>query len=55
VIGDHQVIFAGDHDRIELTHRSQDRRIYARGALTAALWAQGKKPGFYSMKDVISN
>jgi 4-hydroxy-tetrahydrodipicolinate reductase len=54
VVGDHSVIFAGPAERIELTHRAEDRMIFARGALHAALWARGKKPGLYSMADVLS-
>ena len=53
VIGDHSVIFAGPAERIELSHRAEDRMIFARGALTAALWGRGKKPGLYSMADVL--
>jgi 4-hydroxy-tetrahydrodipicolinate reductase len=53
VVGDHSVIFAGPAERIELTHRAEDRMIFARGALYAALWARGKKPGLYSMADVL--
>ena len=53
VVGDHSVTFAADGERIELAHRATDRRIYARGALRAALWAQGKGPGLYSMSDVL--
>jgi 4-hydroxy-tetrahydrodipicolinate reductase len=53
VVGDHSVIFAGPAERIELTHRAEDRMIFARGALHAALWARGKKPGLYSMTDVL--
>jgi 4-hydroxy-tetrahydrodipicolinate reductase len=53
VVGDHTVIFAGPAERIELTHRAEDRMIFARGALHAALWARGKKPGLYSMVDVL--
>ncbi len=53
VVGDHTVILAGPHERIELTHRAEDRMIFARGALTAARWGQGKKPGLYSMNDVL--
>jgi 4-hydroxy-tetrahydrodipicolinate reductase len=53
VVGDHSVIFAGPAERIELVHRAEDRMIFARGALKAALWARGKKPGFYSMADVL--
>jgi 4-hydroxy-tetrahydrodipicolinate reductase len=51
--GDHTVIFAGAMERIELTHRAEDRIMFAQGALKAALWAHGKKPGFYSMADVL--
>ena len=53
VVGDHSVIFAADGERIELAHRATDRRIYARGALRAALWAKDKAPGLYSMADVL--
>lgn len=53
VIGDHTVTFAGNSDVIEITHRSQSREIYAEGALKAALWAESKAPGFYSMRDVL--
>ena len=51
--GDHSVIFAGPIERIELTHRAEDRMIFAHGALKAAMWARGKKPGLYSMADVL--
>jgi 4-hydroxy-tetrahydrodipicolinate reductase len=53
VVGEHQVIFAGTAERLELVHRAEDRMIFARGALKAALWARGKKPGLYSMMDVL--
>jgi 4-hydroxy-tetrahydrodipicolinate reductase len=53
VAGEHSVIFAGPAERVELTHRAEDRMIFARGALHAALWARGKKPGLYSMADVL--
>jgi 4-hydroxy-tetrahydrodipicolinate reductase len=53
VVGDHSVIFAGPAERVELTHRAEDRMIFARGALRAALWARGQKPGLYSMADVL--
>jgi 4-hydroxy-tetrahydrodipicolinate reductase len=53
VVGDHSVIFAGPAERVELTHRAEDRMIFARGALHAALWARGRKPGLYSMADVL--
>jgi 4-hydroxy-tetrahydrodipicolinate reductase len=53
VVGEHSVTFAGPAERVELTHRAEDRLIFARGALHAALWARGKKPGLYSMADVL--
>jgi 4-hydroxy-tetrahydrodipicolinate reductase len=53
VVGDHTVIFAGAGERIELSHRAEDRGIFARGALAAALWTRGKAPGLYSMADVL--
>jgi 4-hydroxy-tetrahydrodipicolinate reductase len=53
VVGDHSVIFAGEGERIELTHRAAGRQIYAQGAVRAALWARGRKPGLYSMRDVL--
>jgi 4-hydroxy-tetrahydrodipicolinate reductase len=51
--GDHTVIFAGQAERLELAHKAEDRMIFARGALKAALWARGQKPGLYSMTDVL--
>jgi 4-hydroxy-tetrahydrodipicolinate reductase len=53
VVGDHSVIFAGPAERIELVHKAEDRMIFARGALKAALWARGRAPGVYSMADVL--
>ena len=53
IIGDHTVVFAGDGERIELTHKADDRSLFARGALKAVLWAKGRKPGLYSMMDVL--
>ena len=53
VAGEHQVIFAGPAERIELHHKAEDRMIFARGALKAALWARGRAPGLYSMLDVL--
>ncbi len=53
VVGDHTVFFAGPGERLELTHRAQDRQIFARGAVAAALWAQGRGPGLFSMRDVL--
>lgn len=53
VVGDHTVILAGEGERIELTHRAEDRTIFATGALKAALWGQGKGPGLFDMQDVL--
>ena len=53
VTGDHSVIFAGAMERIELTHSAEDRTMFAQGAVKAAMWARGQKPGFYSMADVL--
>jgi len=53
VVGEHTVIFAGPAKRIELVHKAEDRMIFARGALHAALWARDQKPGLYSMADVL--
>ncbi len=53
VVGDHSVIFAGTAERIELAHKAEDRMIFARGALKAALWARGRPAGVYSMADVL--
>jgi 4-hydroxy-tetrahydrodipicolinate reductase len=53
VVGEHSVIFAGPAERVELVHRAEDRMIFARGALKAALWARNQKPGLYSIMDVL--
>jgi 4-hydroxy-tetrahydrodipicolinate reductase len=53
VVGEHSVVFAGPHERIELAHKAEDRMIFARGAVTAALWARAQKAGLYSMADVL--
>jgi 4-hydroxy-tetrahydrodipicolinate reductase len=53
VVGDHTVMLAGPGERIEITHVAQDRSIFARGAVRAALWARGRKPGLYAMRDVL--
>ena len=53
VIGDHTVMFAGDVERVEITHKAQTREAFAAGALRAALWAAGRKPGIYTMRDVL--
>ena len=53
VAGDHLVVFAGDGERIELGHRAENRTIFARGAVTAALWLANKAPGRYAMREVL--
>jgi 4-hydroxy-tetrahydrodipicolinate reductase len=53
VVGDHSVMFASAGERLELVHRAEDRGIFARGALRAARWAWGRKPGLYDMQDVL--
>lgn len=53
IVGEHDVIFAAQGERITLRHIATDRRIFARGALKAALWGQGQQPGAYDMMDVL--
>ncbi|MFQ6018660.1 MAG: 4-hydroxy-tetrahydrodipicolinate reductase [Kiloniellaceae bacterium] len=53
VAGEHAVVFAGDGERIELVHKASTREVFARGAVRAALWARGRGPGLYGMKDVL--
>lgn len=53
VIGDHTVMFAGDVERVEITHKAQGREAFAAGALRAAQWAVGRAPGKYDMRDVL--
>lgn len=53
VVGEHTVMFLGDGERVELTHRATSRDQFARGALRAAQWVAGRKPGHYDMNDVL--
>ena len=53
VIGDHTVILAGNGERIELRHIAEDRGLFAAGAVKAALWGLNRKPGSYSMNDIL--
>lgn len=53
VVGEHEIILAGEQERITLGHIAEDRSIFARGALNAAAWGQDKKPGLYAMADVL--
>jgi len=53
ITGDHTVLFAGIGERVELRHMAHNRSVFARGAVTAAKWIAGKKPGLYTMRDVL--
>ena len=53
VVGDHTVMFAGELERVEITHKAQDRAAFAAGALKALAWAKGKAPGIYTMQHVL--
>jgi len=53
VVGRHSVLFAGDLEHITLSHEALDRRVFAAGAVRAALWAVGRPPGLYGMEDVL--
>jgi 4-hydroxy-tetrahydrodipicolinate reductase len=53
LIGDHQVLFISDMERVELGHRAADRRLFAAGAIRAARWIAGRNPGRYTMRDVL--
>jgi len=53
IVGDHAVIFAGNFETIQVSHRAYDRSVFAQGALMAARWVVGKKPGIYGMNDVL--
>lgn len=53
IVGEHTVLFAGEGERIEITHRASSRQTFAGGALRAAVWAAGQSPGRYDMNDVL--
>jgi 4-hydroxy-tetrahydrodipicolinate reductase len=53
IVGEHTVFFAGKGERIEITHRAHSRDTFAAGAVRAAKWVVGKKPGMYDMQDVL--
>lgn len=53
IVGEHSVIFAGESEVLTLSHSAIDRGLFARGAIAAAVWAQGKPPGIYDMQDVL--
>lgn len=53
IVGDHSVLFAGNYEVLELSHRAYDRSVFASGAVRAASWVVGRKPGVYGMADVL--
>jgi 4-hydroxy-tetrahydrodipicolinate reductase len=53
VVGDHTVLFAAEGERVEITHKASSRMTFAKGAVRAALWLQGRQPGLYDMQDVL--
>jgi 4-hydroxy-tetrahydrodipicolinate reductase len=53
VVGEHEIVFAGPGERVALRHVATDRMLFARGAVRAALWGQGREPGLYDMIDVL--
>lgn len=53
IVGEHTVLFAGEGERLEITHKATDRAIFARGALRAAQWLAHKPAGLYDMQDVL--
>lgn len=53
IVGDHAVLFSGNFETIQLSHRAYDRSVFAQGALKATRWVIGKKPGIYGMNDVL--
>jgi 4-hydroxy-tetrahydrodipicolinate reductase len=54
IVGEHTVLFASEGERIELIHRATDRDIFARGALDAAAWLAGRRPGVYTLSDLLA-
>ena len=54
IIGEHEVIFSSGKERITLNHYAFDRALYSEGALSAAKWLMTKKPGLYSMRDLMN-
>lgn len=53
IVGDHTVLFAGEGERFEITHKASSRSTFAHGAVRAALWVRDKKPGLYDMRDIL--
>ncbi|WP_435179744.1 4-hydroxy-tetrahydrodipicolinate reductase [Halorussus sp. AFM4] len=53
ITGEHEVLLAGNHEEVRLTHRAEDRGVFAEGALDAAVWLAGREPGWYEFADVV--
>ncbi|USZ75348.1 4-hydroxy-tetrahydrodipicolinate reductase [Halorussus vallis] len=53
ITGEHEVLVAGNHEEVRLTHRAEDRGVFAEGALDAAVWLAGQEPGYYDFSDVL--
>ena len=53
VVGDHTVLFATEGERLEITHKASSRMTFAKGAVRAALWLEGRESGLYDMQDVL--
>ncbi len=53
VVGEHSVVYAGEGEQVVLTHKAGDRKVFAAGAVRAALWTKGRAAGLYSMKSVL--
>ena len=54
ITGEHEVLLAGNHEEVRLTHRAEDRGVFAEGALDAAVWLAGREPGWYDFADVVA-
>lgn len=53
IVGDHTVLYAGPHERVEIAHKAHSRAVFAAGALKAAAWLAGRKPGYYDYFDLL--
>ncbi|MDG6403876.1 4-hydroxy-tetrahydrodipicolinate reductase, partial [Pseudomonas quasicaspiana] len=53
VVGDHTVLFASEGERVEITHKASSRMTFAKGAVRAAMWLEGREAGLYDMQDVL--
>jgi len=53
IVGDHTVLFAADGERVEITHKASSRMTFAKGAVRAAMWLEGREAGLYDMQDVL--